>query len=31
MDNRLPICVFDLMGRNVGALLAGEHVGTVVS
>jgi uridylate kinase len=31
MDNRLPICVFDLMGRNVGALLAGEHVGTLVS
>ena len=31
MDNRLPICVFDLMGRNVGALLAGVHVGTVVS
>jgi uridylate kinase len=31
MDNRLPICVFDLMGRNVGALLGGAHVGTVVS
>lgn len=31
MDNRLPICVFDLMGENIGALLAGEHVGTVVS
>jgi uridylate kinase len=31
MDNRLPICVFDLMGANLGALLAGEHIGTVVS
>jgi uridylate kinase len=31
MDNDLPICVFDLMGRNVGALLGGAHVGTVVS
>jgi uridylate kinase len=31
MDNRLPICVFDLMGDNIGPLLAGEHVGTVVS
>lgn len=31
MDNRLPICVFDLLGGNVAALLAGEHVGTLVS
>ncbi len=31
MDNQLPICVFDLMGRNISALLAGERVGTVVS
>ncbi len=31
MDNDLPICVFDLMGRNIGALLGGEHVGTLVS
>ncbi len=31
MDNRLPICVFDLLGRNLGALLDGAHVGTVVS
>jgi uridylate kinase len=31
MDNDLPICVFDLLGRNIAALLAGEHVGTVVS
>lgn len=31
MDNDLPICVFDLMGHNIGALLGGAHVGTVVS
>jgi len=31
MDNDLPICVFDLMGRNLDAILSGEHVGTVVS
>ena len=31
MDNRLPICVFDIMGENLAALLAGEHIGTVVS
>ncbi len=31
MDNDLPICVFDLLGRNVARLLGGEHVGTVVS
>lgn len=31
MDNRLPICVFDLMGENLAGLLAGEHIGTVVS
>ena len=31
MDNHIPICVFDLMGQNVGRLLAGERVGTVVS
>jgi len=31
MDNELPICVFDLMGENLAALLAGEHIGTVVS
>jgi uridylate kinase len=31
MDNDLPICVFDLMGRNIVPLLAGERIGTVVS
>ena len=31
MDNNLPICVFDLMGENIAPLLAGEHIGTVVS
>jgi uridylate kinase len=31
MDNALPICVFDLMGQNLAGLLAGEHIGTVVS
>jgi uridylate kinase len=31
MDNRLPICVFDLMGENLVPLLAGERIGTVVS
>lgn len=31
MDNDLPICVFDLMGHNLAPILAGEHVGTVVS
>ncbi len=31
MDNELPICVFDLMGDNIGELLAGEPIGTVVS
>jgi uridylate kinase len=31
MDNDLPICVFDLMGHNLLPILAGEHVGTVVS
>ncbi len=31
MDNRLPISVFDLMGRNLAPLLAGESIGTVVS
>jgi len=31
MDNDLPICVFDLMGRNIVPLLAGERLGTVVS
>jgi len=32
MDNDLPIVVFDLMGDgNVGQILAGESVGTVVS
>jgi uridylate kinase len=31
MDNRLPICVFDLMGENLAGLLAGERIGTVVS
>jgi uridylate kinase len=31
MDNELPIVVFDLMGDgNVGSILAGEAVGTVV-
>ncbi len=31
MDNRLPICVFDLMGEHLVPLLAGERIGTVVS
>ena len=32
MDNELPIVVFDLMGDgNVGSILAGEPVGTLVS
>jgi len=31
MDNGIPICVFDLMGRNLERLLAGERIGTVVS
>ncbi len=31
MDNELPICVFDLLGRNLHAILSGEHVGTLVS
>jgi uridylate kinase len=31
MDNRLPICVFDLLGENLVPLLGGDHIGTVVS
>lgn len=31
MDNELPICVFDLLGHNLCALLGGERVGTLVS
>ncbi len=31
MDNELPICVFDLMGRNLHAILDGDRVGTIVS
>jgi len=32
MDNKMPIVVFDLMGDgNVGSILAGEPVGTVVN
>ena len=32
MDNELPIVVFDLMGDgNVGSILAGEPIGTLVS
>jgi uridylate kinase len=31
MDNELPICVFDLMGRNLAAILEGDTVGTLVS
>ncbi len=32
MDNELPIVVFDLMGDgNVGSILAGEPVGTLVN
>jgi uridylate kinase len=30
MDNGIPICVFDLMGDNLTALLDGEHIGTLV-
>jgi len=30
MDNSIPICVFDLMGDNLSALLEGEHIGTLV-
>lgn len=31
MDNALPICVFDLLGRNLQRILSGERVGTLVS
>jgi len=31
MVNDLPLCVFDLLGHNISRLLAGEHVGTLVS
>jgi uridylate kinase len=31
MDNKLPICVFDLMGRNISRVLEGQAVGTYVS
>ena len=31
MDNELPICVFDLLGRNISPILEGQHVGTVVA
>lgn len=31
MDNDVPICVFDLMGTNLAALLDGQRIGTVVS
>jgi uridylate kinase len=31
MDNELPICVFDLMGRNLAPILAGDTVGTLVA
>ncbi|HLT17754.1 MAG TPA: UMP kinase, partial [Acidimicrobiales bacterium] len=31
MDNRLPIVMFDLLGRgNVRSILSGEPIGTVV-
>ncbi len=31
MDNQLPIHVFELAPGNIGRVLSGEHVGTVVS
>jgi uridylate kinase len=31
MDNRLPICVFDLMGANLVPLLGGDRIGTLVT
>lgn len=31
MDNGIPICVFDMLGDNLAALLAGEQIGTLVS
>lgn len=31
MDNELPICVFDLLGRNLDGILSGRRIGTLVS
>jgi uridylate kinase len=31
MDNHLPIHVFELVPGNIGRIVAGEHVGTVIS
>jgi uridylate kinase len=31
MDNHLPIHVFELVPGNVGRVIAGEHVGTIIS
>jgi len=31
MDNRLPIHVFELLPGNIGRVVRGEHVGTIIS
>jgi len=31
MDNRLPIHVFGLESGNIGRVLAGERIGTIIS
>ena len=31
MDNHLPIHVFELAPGNIGRVVAGEHLGTVVA
>jgi uridylate kinase len=31
MDNHLPIHVFELVPGNIGRVVAGEHVGTIIS
>jgi uridylate kinase len=31
MDNRLPIHVFELLPGNIGKVVAGDHVGTLIS
>jgi uridylate kinase len=31
MDNKLPIHVFELVPGNIGKVVAGEKIGTVIS
>jgi uridylate kinase len=31
MDNHLPIHVFELAPGNIGRVVGGEHVGTIIS